>query len=244
MDNDFLSETEERIEELSQGLLRYEKAFKARTKIDPEILNGIFRAAHTLKGLGGVFGYQEISQLAHAMENLLSKMRMGQILVDHNMLDILFKAIEKLEEILRAESPGSIKIEHIVQKLNQVAEGNAVDAQAAVLEDINIVPENIRKALTEYEEHRLRENLRPENLSLLIISTAFNLDNFDIGFKKLTEWLKRQGEVIATLPVGEQNNPQKIHFQFLYATAANVDTLSQYLEKYHVKVKVLKPKSG
>jgi len=243
MDNDFLSEIEERIGELSQGLLAYEKALKARAKIDPEILNGIFRAAHTLKGLGGVFGYQEISQLAHAMENLLSKMRLGQILVDHNMMDILFKAIEKLEEILKAGSPGSIKIEVIVQQLNQAAEGNAVESQAAV-SAISIVPENIRNALTEYEEHRLQENLRPENLSLVIISTAFNLDNFDIGFKKLTNWLKQRGEVIATLPVGEQNNPQKIHFQFLYATAANVDKLSQYLEKYHVRVKVLKLKSG
>lgn len=244
MDTDFVSEAEELIESMSQGLLNYENSSKAQGKIDPDILNGIFRAAHTLKGSCGVFGLQGMSKLAHAMENLLSKMRLGKISIGKNILDALFEAIEKLEEIIHSDSPNSVASDKIISNLNQAAEGSFVRSQPVNIVVDDIIPPDIRKALSEYEEHRLEENRQSKDISLVIIGVLFNMNNFDSGYKKLTDWLKKYGEIISVMPNAKPDDPEKIGFQILFATAVNLQRLSQYLIKFNVSVKTLKSSVG
>ncbi len=238
MDEDFLAEAEDLIGTLSNGLLRYEKAYKAGSKIDPDILNGIFRAAHTLKGLVGVFGFQDMGKLAHAMENLLSRLRLGQISADENLLDILFKAVEKLEEILASQTPNIIDIEDVLQKLNQAAEAKT-KAVKPVASSMIKIPKNIRQALSEYEESRLAENLRAD-LSIVIVKATFSHDDFDSKLPQLQEWLKKHGEVIATLPMSEEQGDQAISFQLLFATGVNLEKLGEVLNRYKYKLEILK----
>ncbi len=240
MDKDFAGEAEELIDAMSQGLLKYENSLKAKGKVDPDILNGIFRAAHTLKGSCGVFGFQGMSKLAHAMENLLSRMRLGQLPIAQNILDALFEAIENLEAMIHSDSPNEVSPDKIILNLNNLADGRAEVVEVADNAVKDIIPPDIRKTLGEYEEHRLEENLQAKDISLVIVGVLFNMNNFDSGYKKVTDWLKKYGEIIAVLPNAKPDDPEKIGFQILFATEVNLQRLSQYLNKFNVRVNILR----
>ncbi len=92
-DKEFLSEAEELIETLGRELLRYEEPLGASGRVDPDILNRIFRAAHSSKALAGMFGYTDLGQLSHSMENLLDRMRLGKVPSQPAVLDILFVGV-------------------------------------------------------------------------------------------------------------------------------------------------------
>ena len=73
----------------------------ART--DPDLLNDIFRAVHTLKGLAGMFGMASLSNLAHTLENLLDDLRLGRVDLTQETLDVLFDGVERIQRILASD---------------------------------------------------------------------------------------------------------------------------------------------
>lgn len=90
--NIFVEESKEHLQDLNTSLLELEK--------DPgntSILNEIFRVAHTLKGMAGTMGYTKMSNLTHKMEDVLDGLRNGKINVSPEVVDILFKCLDALE---------------------------------------------------------------------------------------------------------------------------------------------------
>ena len=61
------------------------------------MLNEIFRVAHTLKGMAGTMGYTKMQHLTHAMEDVLDALRNDRIVVDSDMVDVLFQCLDALE---------------------------------------------------------------------------------------------------------------------------------------------------
>ncbi|HNP26743.1 MAG TPA: Hpt domain-containing protein, partial [Nitrosomonas sp.] len=59
---------------------------------DPEDLNAIFRAAHSIKGGAGTFGFTDMTELTHMLESLLDKLRKGEIEIRGEMIDTFLKA--------------------------------------------------------------------------------------------------------------------------------------------------------
>ena len=247
--NEFLAEAEELTESLSKGLLAYEKALEAGGKINPDLLNGIFRKAHTLKGLAGTFERQDMSSLAHKMENLLDKMRLGKVKSDENVINLLFATAGMLQKMLKSNVEEQ-KISAMVQKLNSVAE-NGLKVQSPIQKQVlpqttqfvlvegAHIPVKIHQVLSELEEYRLEVNIR-DNYSIVTVSVAFSFENFDKLLPKLTDWLKKIGEVIATLPSSEPQTDNKMHFQLLVGTDCNLDKLASLLKKQNIAVRVLK----
>ncbi|MCK4691502.1 MAG: Hpt domain-containing protein, partial [Desulfuromonadales bacterium] len=68
--DDFLAESEELLEKLNQDLAVLGDE-EQTGQTNPDLLNGIFRDAHSIKGLAGMFGFEDIADLAHHLENLL-----------------------------------------------------------------------------------------------------------------------------------------------------------------------------
>ena len=85
---EFVSEAQETIEALDRELLRLDDA-RGEADADPEILNAVFRAAHTLKGLSAMFGVERMATLAHALEDRLDAVRMGKQQLDPATIDAL-----------------------------------------------------------------------------------------------------------------------------------------------------------
>src|SRR6056297_3424423 len=92
---DFIRESEENITELNNSLLELED-----DPDDEEAMDSIFRTAHTLKGNFAAMGFQDASDLAHAIEDLLDEIRQGEREVTPEVMDFVFAGIDQIETIL------------------------------------------------------------------------------------------------------------------------------------------------
>jgi len=92
----FVTEAEENIANLENGLLKLER------EGDAALVAELFRYAHTLKGSAGAAGLTEMSQLAHAMENLLDEVRNGTRKVTSDLVDTLLECVDMLRAMVLA----------------------------------------------------------------------------------------------------------------------------------------------
>ena len=91
----FISEAEEYIEKISNSILLLEK-----DKENTEAINEIFRAMHTIKGMAASMGYINISQIAHALEDVMDLIRMGKIELYTELIDILLKGNDIIDSLV------------------------------------------------------------------------------------------------------------------------------------------------
>lgn len=97
----FLEEAREHHEALEAGLLRLERGDR-----DPDLLNTIFRAAHSIKGASGTFGFRAIMQFTHALETALDRVRGGTLAVSPELTADLFRAVDVLNRLIDAANSG------------------------------------------------------------------------------------------------------------------------------------------
>lgn len=101
----FLEESEDQIEDLNSNLLLLEK-----DHANPEIINEIFRAAHSLKSSAAFVGLFNLADLSHKMENLLQKIREGKLEVNLTLVNLLFHCFDLIKSVISAVYEGK-KIE-------------------------------------------------------------------------------------------------------------------------------------
>lgn len=91
----FLDESRENLVRLNKLLLKLEK-----TPENKELLNEIFRIAHTIKGMSATMGYNDMATLTHRMENILDDLRKGKVKADRSIIDLLFFSFDALDKTL------------------------------------------------------------------------------------------------------------------------------------------------
>src|SRR5699024_2669149 len=122
----FLDESNEHLQSMNDHLLELEK-----NPEDLEIVNEIFRSAHTLKGMAGTMAFDDIASLTHKMENVFDKIRNQALEVSEDVIDIIFEAIESLEEMVGAigeGEDGNKDDSHLVSHLEQLENGTSASA--------------------------------------------------------------------------------------------------------------------
>jgi two-component system chemotaxis sensor kinase CheA len=216
---DFISETEEIIGALNFDLVKLADALETGD-CDPDVLNGIFRGAHSIKGLAGMFGFDDLSELSHAMESLLDGLRLGKVPFTQRLVDTLFSSLDVLIQLIDGKSNDesfTLDLGSILAQIDQAAEGKASSAENP-LAGLDIDP-GILNVLTEYEEHRLLENIR-KGRAIHLLRMDFDLSSFDQELVEITEQLKPQGEVVSTLPSAGEIG-ERIAFQILFGSDLN-----------------------
>ena len=93
----FFEESEEHLDDMEQLLMGLNVDAP-----DPEELNSIFRAAHSIKGGSGIFGFDALMNLTHVMENLLDKARNGELSVTTEIVNVLLETLDVLKATLTA----------------------------------------------------------------------------------------------------------------------------------------------
>ncbi len=122
--DDFIQEALELLESLNENFIELEKQ-----PDNKDILNTIFRAAHTIKGSAGFLGFQNIIELAHSAENILNKLRQGEMVLTAEMTDYLLKAMDTLKAMIitisETGTEGNPPIDNteLIKKLNEMSEG-------------------------------------------------------------------------------------------------------------------------
>lgn len=117
---DFIIESEELIEKLDQDLVELEN----RTD-DLDLLNEIFRCAHTIKGSSSFLGLDKMSTVTHYAEEILNKLRKGDVVVTREIMDVLLEFVDVIKQLLDdiKNKKDDTSIDEIVRKLKLVNEG-------------------------------------------------------------------------------------------------------------------------
>src|SRR6266568_720578 len=105
---DFLAEAEEIVDQLGTDLVSLSDCTDSGD-CNPDLLNSVFRAAHSLKGLAGMFGFSAIQELAHTLENLLDSLRLGKVSLTQQITAVLFDSMELLGTMIRNAALGNVE---------------------------------------------------------------------------------------------------------------------------------------
>ena len=242
---DFLAEAEEIVEQLGSELADLSDMVESG-ELNPDVLNSIFRGAHSLKGLAGMFSFSNIAELSHNMENLLDWLRLGKLNLSQQLMAVLFDAHELLSSLVRQLSSGEVtskaqEIAACVAKINACLAPPEKQSCVSPLESLGL-PSMILSALTEYEEHRLKDNL-DKGRTIFNIHTSFQLTTFDTDLSAVTDALKGCGEVISTLPSVGENIETNIDFEILFGSKRTLDEIKNAVESDSVSVVQFGPSS-
>jgi two-component system chemotaxis sensor kinase CheA len=120
----FIVESNEILEKLGRDLLELEKE-----PGNAELHNVIFRAVHTLKGTSSFLGFEQMTGLSHKFEDVLNKIRRGEIQVTPEKMDVMFEGFDVLKILLqRIEDKNGevVELDTVVRKLEEIAQGKSV----------------------------------------------------------------------------------------------------------------------
>ena len=214
---DFIGEAEEILESLSEDVESAQVQFESSSKVKPDMVNKIFREMHSLKGLASMLALEKITVVSHDMESLLDKVRMGKIKFGPQIFGVLTEARKTLRQLVVEVGQGGEKssTDEILAKIAEVSGGQPAGKQSG--KPRLKLEEETLKSFTEYEEHRLKENIEEGN-NIFAVQVGYEFTDFDTRLRALTEALNEKGEVISTLPVMDPSLPEGIHFRLIFGT--------------------------
>jgi len=93
--SEFITESEESLDKVEPMFVELEQKGQ-----DADMLNEIFRSMHTIKGAAGFLNFQTMVDVSHSAENIMKKLREGEVTLSANLMDVLLKAIDMLRLLL------------------------------------------------------------------------------------------------------------------------------------------------
>lgn len=202
----FLDESKEHLQACNEHLLELEQ-----NPEDLAIVNEVFRSAHTLKGMSATMGYEDIADLTHKMENVLDAIRNSKISVTTEILDVVFKAVDYLEEmVMDIEAGGSGKkdVQDLVNALNNIEAGHeafttsVMETAATTLEVMHA--QDMPKTELNYDEYELTVISQSQEQGFNALEVTVTLRD-DCLLKAarvfmVFEILEKAGEIIKSKP--------------------------------------------
>lgn len=215
----FLDESRENLENLNQNLLELEKEPE-----NIELVNEIFRIAHTLKGMSGTMGFERVARLTHRMENILDKIRSHKLAINTYILDAMFEGLDRLEEFIKniesTGKEGDVAVDELITRLEDIEAGKLdskeekaevkIDKnveQSVVSEDIEYLNNVIKSAKEQNLESYSVKVVLDENC-MLKSARAF------LVFKAIEE----DGEILHSEPAIEDIEDENFEFEFSLVT--------------------------
>jgi two-component system chemotaxis sensor kinase CheA len=224
---EFVSEAEEVIEKIFQNLIGLEDGARSG-EVNPDTLNEIFRGAHSLKGIAGMFGLDGVSSLSHSLEDLLDRLRMGKVELSPELLEHLYQGMNTLKTLVdgigKGQEEDKLAAEKMVARINQLLRTQGSAAAASPFASVGLDPA-VFKSLTEYEEHRLAENVR-KGIPLFRIHTVFPITTFDQDLTGVNQDLKKVGEIITTLPSSQPGREDEIVFDLIVGCQKGLESVT------------------
>lgn len=239
--SEYLSESEELLDSLLSDL----DSLPARSTADPDInlINRIFRTVHSLKGLSGMMGLAEVQSLAHEFEDILDDLRLGQLALTEDATTALQEAGAGLAALVGGAARGTAGEEDFDRLrglliLIATRPRERAKKDDGGIDSINLSPRE-RSLLTEYEEHRIHENLNAGR-SFYSIVVQFEVGKLDTSYRALTSRLNDRGELVTTLPE-TASEPSLVAFKLVFATQLKENDLKPIAEPFGGRVSRLGP---
>ncbi|RKY55238.1 MAG: chemotaxis protein CheA, partial [Candidatus Neomarinimicrobiota bacterium] len=172
---DFVSESNDHLETADQQMLVLETEPK-----NEDALNSVFRAFHTIKGVAGFLGLKDIGLLAHDAENLLDRVRKGELVLDSDVIDITFEVLDKMKNMISdlgsAIAKGSLptqdgSLPELIKRINDLVSGNHSNEDVGVSGNLSEKSQEPVKNITEsnisgIEVNKITARKQPTSTSL------------------------------------------------------------------------------
>jgi two-component system, chemotaxis family, sensor kinase CheA len=229
--SEYLSESEELLDSLLADLDALASSSGAP---DTNRINRAFRTVHSLKGLSGMMGLAEVQSLAHDFEDILDDLRLGLLELNERTSASLQEAGAGLAALVGGAARGTASEEdfdRLRQLLAAVAVKNRERARKAEsgLDSLNLGSRE-RALLTEYEEHRINENVRAAR-SFYAINITFEIGKLDAQYRALSARLEEAGELITTLP-RKTSEPTLVGFKLVFAAGLKEAEVKKLIEPF------------
>lgn len=232
----FLDESAENLQRLNELILELEK--------DPgntDLLNEVFRIAHTLKGMSATMGFDTIAELTHEMEDLLDQLRKGELASSSDVVDVLFECLDTLEVMIdevRDTGKCTVEASSIIKKLKSLSGEERPVVEVAESPKASKVSEphgkiDIPVELNEYDKEVIKEAFHKtfnvykikvvlDEGCLLKAARAY------IVFNELGS----MGEIIKSVPPAEDIEEERFENEFtlLYISKEGEDTIRSKIE--------------
>ncbi len=239
---EFLVEAESLTEELYSNINSLDLLTPEQTGKSFDMINTVFRAAHSLKGLSGMLGFKKIADLSHDFESLLDNLRMGKIELYQQVIDVMFETTDILNRLLEEVKTGTdqYSIAPILVKIHNLSSRSTAVDDGNIQNIIDIDPDYLN-VLTEYEEHRLKENTKQKS-NIYKIHLSYSFDTFDQELTHTNDLLKAEGEIITTLPNIHSEDTDNINFIILFSSKLEESSVSEILKGTRYQLVKLKYK--
>ncbi|KZL94047.1 chemotaxis protein CheA [Clostridium magnum] len=251
----FLEESMDNLQTLNDSLLQLEQEPN-----DIDKLNEIFRVAHTIKGMAATMGFNQMAELTHKMEDVLSEFRDGQLKVTQKVVTVLFKCLDTLEQMVNNISDGiegEVTIEEIIKELGSITdskeekkEESIKDIEEPALEENKNVPLD----LNEYDINIVKQaedrGYKSYQIGIILSeNTLLKSARAFLIFKSLEEC----GEIIKSVPSTEDIESENFEFEIdlvflstkekgeIYETLMNISEVDKvFVDEVDVKAEKAK----
>jgi len=234
----FFEESEDNLTQLNDNILELEKE---PDNID--LINEIFRAAHTLKGMSATMGYNVMSKLTHKMEDIFDLFKSGKLKVTSDHISLIFRCLDKLTELLdglrEEEEQSDEQISDLWNELDQVE--NEVDTPT----DEKAVADTAEKKQETSELKLMFKALEDADLSVIeqaktqhlnVVSAAVRIDP-DSMLKGpraflVVDKLDNEGDIIHTEPAPDQLEEGNFEtdFKLIILTESTPEQIKKIIE--------------
>lgn len=215
----FLDESEEHLQTLNQNLLELENNPK-----DEQLINNIFRAAHSIKGMAATMGFDRMANLTHEMENVLDRIRAKKMDLTTDIVDILFACLDRLEKLVKEITNSGhevSEVEDVIINLQNVKNGVAPTPVARVA-TVQITEQRAGVLELDTEEQSRASNYLKMGYNCFILDVELVKDcplKAVRGFMVFKN-LKEMGILVKSIPNQKDIEEEKFEFEFqvLYIT--------------------------
>lgn len=241
----FLEESLDNLQNLNESLLELEQ-----NPEDVDKVNEIFRVAHTIKGMAATMGFNDLAELTHKMEDVLSEFREGELRVTQDVVTVLFDCLDTLEKMVDLVQEGSdekVDIESIMAKLAYIKENGNKNQQGNVIEESNSAEvkvshnDSIGLDLNEYDISVIKQaHEKGFNAVEIKVTLSENTLLKSARAFLIVKDLEDNGEILKSVPSTQdiENEEFDLELKFVLITKNTVDEILSIVNGISEVVKV------
>ncbi|MBU8789176.1 chemotaxis protein CheA [Oceanobacillus caeni] len=229
----FLDESREHLQTVNDHILELEKQ---PDNID--LVNEIFRSAHTLKGMAATMGFEDIASLTHKMENVLDGIRNYKLNVTTEVIDVIFVAIEYLENMvdsIAAGNDGKKDVTDLVARLDMIEKGKSIKNEG--VQEVAATLEAGTPTELQLDQFQLEIVQQAKELGINAYQLTVSLEDECIlkGARAymVFDVMEKNGDIIKTNPAIEDIEEGNFDdsFSFVYVSSEPPENIQEQVSK-------------
>lgn len=232
----FFEESDDNLQTLNDSILELEQE---PDNID--LINSIFRVAHTLKGMSATMGYDVMTKLTHKMEDMFDLFKTGKMKINTDHISLVFKCLDKLQELVddlrddkELEESQITDLWNELDRVESSAGAGEAEAPAAPVEEHDEGALSTKFERYDDADTDVVNGAKADGMNAYTIAIRLDKDTMLKGPRVflITEHLEKDGEIIRTEPSADllEEGDFDTDFRMIYLTKDSVDDVKNIIE--------------